>query len=151
MLVAYRKRFLRHQVPDRILFQVMKIQMKIGFIVDGQAEFRSLPSILSKIDTNEILVNPLYADLQPGANKLKLVRAALPSIRILARKGIDRILVLLDHERRATCIPTWRAELEDALADPCRNNGIVDVKVVLKAQMYENWLVSDLAAIRRMP
>jgi hypothetical protein len=119
--------------------------------VDGQAEFRSLAYIFSRIKTNDILMSPLYADLQPRAHKSKLVRAGLPAIRILARKGVQRIIILLDHEGRVMCIPKWGAELEAAFAGPCRENGVVDVKVVLKAQMYENWLVSDPRAIKEMP
>jgi hypothetical protein len=124
--------------------------MKIGIIVDGQAEYRSLARIFSSIRTRAKLLNPLYADLQPKAGTSKLVRAALPAVRVLAKKGAQRILIVLDHDHRADCPPGWRAKLEAAFGRPCKGVGVTDVKVVLKVQMYENWLISDPGAIRSM-
>jgi Domain of unknown function (DUF4276) len=125
--------------------------MKIGIIVDGQAEYRSLQRMLPRIDTNNDFIKILYADVQPRARTAKVVLAALPAIRVLGRKGARRILLLLDHDNRPVCIARWRTELEDALVTPCRINGVVEVSVVLKAEMYENWLVSDPRAIKSMP
>jgi Domain of unknown function (DUF4276) len=120
-------------------------------IVDGQAEFRTLRSIFPRIRTRATLMGPLWADLQPGGGIPKIVRAASPALKALASKGAQRILILLDHENRPQCVPTWRAALEAAFDRASRNAGVADVKVVLKVRMYENWLISDPAAIKSMP
>jgi hypothetical protein len=125
--------------------------MKIGMIVDGQGEFRSLAKIFRRVRTEHILLSPLYADLQPKAGTLKLVRAALPAVRVLAKKGAQRVLIILDHEDRPECVPSWRSRLEAAFNQPCKNAGVVEVRVVLKVQKYENWLISDPGAIKSMP
>ena len=123
--------------------------MRIGMIVDGQAEFRSLPKMFSRINTRSTLIRPLYADIQPKARPEKIVRAIWPSVHVLARKQVRHILVLLDHERRSECVPNWRDTLESALSDKCGGMGIENIKVVMKVQMYENWLVSDPTAVRK--
>ena len=82
--------------------------MKIGMIVDGQAEYRSLAKTFPRIETDDQLLNPLYADIQPKARPEKLVRAALPSLRLLAKKRAQLILIILDHENRPECVPNWR-------------------------------------------
>ncbi len=125
--------------------------MRVGIIVDGQAEFRSLACLYPKIDTASTLLKPLYADLQPHARPAKIVRSALPAVRILAKKKVERVVICLDLENRSMCAPGWRDEIESAFLMPCKVEGIFDVKVVLKAQMYENWLVSDTTVFTKCP
>ncbi len=121
--------------------------MRIGLIVDGQAEYRSLALLYPRIDTSATIFNPLYADIQPHSSPTRIVRASLPAIRILARRGANRVVVCIDHEHRPECIPRWRDQLETALNLRCVEEGISDVRVALKAAMFENWLVSDTVAV----
>lgn len=125
--------------------------MRIGLIVDGQAEFRSLPKLYSRIQTAAVILKPLYADIQPRANVTKIVRSSLTAARVLQQRNVDRLILCMDHERRPECIPTWRVAVEQALAARCAQIGIHDVKVVLKAEMYENWLVADVGAFGKKP
>lgn len=124
--------------------------MKIGIIVDGQAEYRSLQGICQRVDTDYTVLKPLYADMQPNAVPAKIVRSAQTHLQIFAAKKVDRVIICLDQENRAACTPAWARILERAFAASRARTGINEIIVVLKVRMYENWLVSDVNALKTL-
>lgn len=128
--------------------------MKIGFIVDGDAEFAALPRLLPKIETmDELLGRVVKASVHPLGGMGKLVRGLMHSVRILVlQRGVGLVVVLLDREQRERCCGELAEELRSALKAECASEGLkVRIEVVLKDRMFENWLVADLEALRSSP
>jgi hypothetical protein len=124
--------------------------MRIVTVVDGQAEFRSLPHLFRRIESSHQLLNPLYADLQPHAPIQRIVRTIGKKIPILQRKG-DAALVLIDRESRTECPAELAAQLSAGLAPVCQGSSLQSITVIVKDRTYENWLISDpdtLVALR---
>ena len=124
--------------------------MRIGLVVDGQAEFRSLGSIFSRIDSESTFLKPLYADMQPNAAPAKIVKATRTHLQVFAKKRVDRVVVCLDHEHRPECPCDWAHELEREFEVAIQGLELQEVLVVLKMRMYENWLVSDIDTLKVM-
>ncbi len=124
--------------------------MKIGVIVDGQAEQYSLGAFYERIETQSTIFKPLYADIQPNSNPKKILRKALPVIRILAKKDVDRVIICLDREQRLDCVPLWREQLEALIQPAALNEGVGEAHIVLKDRMFENWLVSDVTVFKKL-
>ena len=128
--------------------------MRIGFIVDGDAEFGSLPRLLSKVDTREELLGRVVkASVHPLGGIGKLVRGLMHSVRVLVlQRKVDLAVVLLDREQRPDCCGALATELKDALVAECAREGLaVQIEVVFKDRMFENWLIADLDALRSCP
>jgi len=124
--------------------------MRFGPIVDGQAEFFSLPKLIPRIPGNHIILRPLRADIQPYSPIPRIVQAVKSRLHIHASKGADVALVVLDRESRMDCPGEWGQRLESALRVGCAGCGIDRFKVVVKNRMFENWLISDPHAIAGM-
>lgn len=114
--------------------------MKVGTIVDGQAEVFAVQNLFRNIPIPNVqLLKPLYADMQPRATPHQIARAARGTCTILRAKSVDLIVVLIDHEDRDGCPSVFAGSLRIAFADL----GIVGVEVVVKHRKLENWLVGD--------
>ncbi|MFL6215464.1 MAG: DUF4276 family protein [Blastocatellia bacterium] len=124
--------------------------MRIGPIVDGQAELYSLPKLLPRIATPHTILQPLYADIQPTAPIPQIIRAVKSRLNIHVARRADIALILIDLEDLGTCAGAWAQELEHGLREGCSGYGINDFKVVIKHRMFENWLISDITAIRSL-
>jgi hypothetical protein len=122
--------------------------MRIGIIVDGQAEFRSLPKFISKVGSPYTILSPVYADIQPFAPAKQIARTVKGRLPVL--KSPDRVLVLMDLENRDVCPAGWAKEVETALNYTCSEAGTPLLAVVVKVSCFENWLVSDVDAFDHM-
>ncbi|MCA1702525.1 MAG: DUF4276 family protein [Actinobacteria bacterium] len=120
--------------------------MRIGFIVDGDAEYASLRLLFAQLEaaTANTLLGPVVAKFHPEAPYGTIARASLPKIKLLEAKGADRVVLLLDRERREACSGEISHGLATALGPRCRS----DLHVVVKDRQFENWLLSDLRAFR---
>lgn len=119
--------------------------MKVGIIADGQAEAAALGFLVERMRmANCVPLKPLYADMQPYAPAAQVVKASESRIKILAQRGVDRFVVLLDRESNVACPGDFSASLESAY----RRAGFGNVVVVIKNRAFENWLVGDPEAIR---
>lgn len=125
--------------------------MRIGLIVDGEAEFRSLQGFDQRIETPHTLVGVLRADIQPYAPTPQIVRAVKGRVPTLANRRAELIFVLIDRENRDVCPGQWASELAQALETSYADYGVRAFKVVIKNSCYENWLVSDTTAFAQMP
>lgn len=121
--------------------------MKIGVIVDGQAESQALCYIFKNISIPGLqLINPLYADMQPKASPEQIARAAHGKLCILQEKNVDKIIVLIDNEDRPSCHIEFAKKIKQAfnkLFD-------IDVYVVVKYKCFENWLISDPVGLSKL-
>jgi hypothetical protein len=121
--------------------------VKVGIVVDGSAESQALRLCFDRNRLPGItLLAPLYAEMQPRSTPQQMARAASQRLRQLEARDVDRIVVLVDREVSCTCPVTFSADLEDAFSA----FGHQGVKVVIKDYMYENWLISDVAALRSL-
>lgn len=122
--------------------------MKIGIVVDGDAEALALRRLVGKLQIPSCcLENPLYADLQPKATPHQIARSAADKVELLIGRGVDRVVLLLDREDQETCPGDRAVELESAF----RDLGYEQVQVAIKDRCYENWLIADLSALRALP
>lgn len=120
--------------------------MKIGVVVDGQAESMALRGITGRINTSgKTILAPAYADMQPRSTAQQIARAAQSKVEFLAARGADQILVLIDMEDNPGCPGDYSARLQNGFA----NLGL-DVIVIAKVRCFENWLIADPAAFKKM-
>lgn len=117
--------------------------MKIGILVDGQAEFTAMPKVLPRIETPHKILDPLFAPIQPLAPIGQIVHALKARLHILANRGVHKVVVLIDFETRNSCIGEWAFTLETAIRNRYSNMGIAEFNVVIKDTKFENWLISD--------
>lgn len=124
--------------------------MRIGLIVDGQSEYRSLDLLLKRIEIPNVLVGVLLSNIQPHAPTPQIAKAMVGQIRILAHRQANMVIALIDREERPTCPGQWASEIAQALSRSYASYGI-RFGVVVKDTCYENWLISDTAVFRAMP
>jgi hypothetical protein len=118
--------------------------MKIGIVVDGVSEYRSLSALYPQLDalSGNQLIGPLRAPIAPLAPPGVIARQCVPRITQLLGRGAGKVVVMFDRETRTDCAGSIATSVETRL----RNEGI-EAKVVLKNRMFENWLVADINAI----
>ncbi|QWV94885.1 DUF4276 family protein [Geomonas oryzisoli] len=121
--------------------------MKIGIIVDGQAESQALRFIVDKIKiAGTQIVAPLYSDLQPRATPHQIVRSACGKIEILNAKNVDQIVLLIDLDDRRECHVAFADSINKAISDMKLPN----ITAVVKNKCFENWLIADHNGISKM-
>jgi hypothetical protein len=121
--------------------------VKVGIVVDGQAESQALRRLLPKIKApGRNLAGPAYADIQPKASAAQIARAVLGKLKILQGGGAGAFVVLIDCEDPGRCPGVFAREIEHALAK-LKWPG---VHVVVKRLKFENWLIADVQALTKM-
>jgi hypothetical protein len=123
--------------------------MKIGILVDGLAEYHALPKLLSRLESShQVLSQPLKCDIQPFATPAQMALAASKKFQILLAKGAESIVVLVDKETRPDCTVELVHSVErEARARLREMSAGVNLQVVLKVSMFENWLIADPEAL----
>jgi hypothetical protein len=119
--------------------------LRLGLVVDGESEFKSLPLLYPALSSGcgAQILTPILAKMMPTAPVPVIARACTQAIRQLDGRRADKIIVLLDHESQDRCPPQLAADLQLVLAAVA--NAAVDV--VIKDRMFENWLVADCNAL----
>jgi hypothetical protein len=122
--------------------------MKIGVLVEGQAEFRGLPFLLPRLGSPHQVLSPLVCNIHPFASPAQMALAASKRFPILLAKGAESIVILFDKETRQDCM----VELVQAVEREARVrlqefSATIKLQVVLKVSMFENWLISDPQAV----
>jgi len=123
--------------------------VRLGILVDGEAEFRSLPLIVPKLSSPHTIVGVFRADIQPKSSTGQIVHAINKRRPILELRRADAFLILVDREDRPECAGTWASEI---LRGVNSANGTPACSgVVVKNRTFENWLLGDVDAIASMP
>ncbi len=125
--------------------------MKIGIIVDGDGEFLSLSKLIDKLAITNKVLAPIKADIQPNASFHHIAMKTAVGITILLRKEVNRIIVLIDREQRPECPGEIAEKIQKRIQDSHLKHGSVEIFVVLKDRMFENWLIADPHAFSKMP
>jgi len=126
--------------------------MKIGLLVDGQAEFQGLRHLLPRLGSPHQILPPLYCDIQPFSNPAQMALRAKKKFPILLARGAEKILILIDKESRPECTGDLVRQIENASrAQLSALAPEVDLGVVLKVSTLENWLIADPLALRDLP
>lgn len=121
--------------------------MKIGIIVDGDAEMEALKLLTERLAIEGIqILTPIYANMQPRASVGQIVRAAVDKLGILKNRQAARVIVLIDRENRTECTGDWAKQLEEAF----QKLGHSQVCVVVKNRKFENWLISDVNVFKAL-
>lgn len=124
--------------------------MKIGLIVEGDAEYHALPNLLPRVASPHTILRPLRCPVDPKSPPALIAHvAATKSFPILIAKGVDLIVLLLDKENRPECTIELVQEIEREARS--RLDEKVDLRVVLKVTKLENWLVADPLVLLDLP
>jgi hypothetical protein len=120
----------------------------IGLIVDGEAEYRSLPLLLPRLGLpSQILQPPLTIAANCNVPIGHIVRAAATRFPILASRGATAAALLIDRETNQECPGILAARITAALRPSCTPGAIRQITVVIKNSKFENWLVADVDAV----
>lgn len=121
--------------------------MKIGIVVDGDAESQALKLLTRRITISRCqIIDPIFARMQPKSTPDQIVRMARGKVDILLAKGVDQILVLIDREDNKECPGIFADRIKNAFA----RAGYGGVSVVVKDRCFENWLVADVDALEQL-
>jgi hypothetical protein len=91
------------------------------------------------------LQDPIKYDLQPKAPIPQIALRCVRAIRLIEDR-VTSVIVLLDREDRPECC----GALATAIGSRVRPDVSCGVEVVIKNRTFENWLVSDLTALRAL-
>jgi len=124
--------------------------MKTAIVVDGEAEYKSLPLILKRcshqgLRTVLVLKCPGHPKSNPQRIAHAIARKANPVVRV---KRLDRIIALIDLEDLSQRASERARQLEEALRGELN---VESIDVVVKDKKYENWLIADVDALRQLP
>lgn len=121
--------------------------MKIGIAVDGQAECIAWRVFINKLrQCGHAILDPVYADVQPKATAATIARAAIPKLSLLRQQEACRFILLIDFEDKNGCPSKHSKDIEAAFKSLSWN-----VSVVTKVKCFENWLIADIEAIKKLP
>jgi len=128
--------------------------MRIGILVEGRAEYESMPFIISKCQfQNHTILKPLHCNVHPKASLEKIAETIANSrYRIFQSQNIDKLVVLLDKEdndqSECSIVRSLEAKLNERKD---AYNFKAEIAVVLKVTKYENWLVADRSVFKQYP
>lgn len=121
--------------------------MRVGIIVDGDAESLALRNLTRRITIPGVQVaDPIFAPMQPGASPARIVAAAKGRLETLVHlRRVNKVLILIDREARSECPGEWATSLCSCF----HAAGYRLVSVIIKNRKLENWLISDTDVFRR--
>jgi hypothetical protein len=126
--------------------------MKIGFLVEGQAEYYSLPKLFPRLRSRHKLLNPLLCPMQPLSTPGQIAYVASKKFPLLLERKVDRIVILIDKETRQECTGELASAIANAASERLgKLSSRVALSVVIKVARYENWLVADPASLQALP
>lgn len=121
--------------------------MKIGIIVDGDAESQALKLLTQRINIPNVqILDPLYADIQPKSAPGQIAKSVKPKLDILIARRVNQVVVLIDREDQPKCPSELAKEIEDAF----RKLGHLNVSIAIKNRCFENWLISDTQVFKKL-
>ena len=119
--------------------------MKLGIICDGSGEQEALRELIKhKALGCSTCLQPLFAGMQPKTTAQQIAKKCETPIGYLQKRAVDRVIVLLDLEDRGECPGGWASTLQAAFQYKFPG---IDIQIVIKNRMFENWLLADPDAI----
>jgi hypothetical protein len=117
--------------------------------VEGQSEFTALPHLKDQLcsETSTSSVKILHACYDPHGRPQRVVKGCRGAVKQLAGRKFDLAVVLIDRESQAKNPAEIARVLEAAFSSADLG---IPVAVVVKDRCFENWLVADLAALRKL-
>ena len=120
--------------------------MKVGIVVEGQAELLALKRLLLKIHAPGRHLTAAHAPMQPHARPGQIAAAAVKKLAALRADGAQALVLLIDCEIPGRCPSQFAKTIQQALA----RLEWPGVHVVVKRYKFENWLIADVDALREM-
>lgn len=121
--------------------------MKVGIVVDGDAESQALKLLMQRIEIEGVQwLKPAHAKMHPSSPPGRIARTAIKKVDIQRDRGADLIVVLIDREDRDECPPAFARQIKQAFAQL----GYDDITVVVKNRTFENWLIADIDALKEL-
>lgn len=123
---------------------------RIAIVTEGDSEVASLPLLREQLEhrTHNQIVGHFKVAVPPDAAVAVVGRACAKLIRVAEAKRPDRVVFVLDRETQQECPGGIAASITAEIRRHCAFD---DIRVVLKNQVYENWLLADLEALRAQP
>jgi hypothetical protein len=123
--------------------------VKVGVVVEGQSEFTALPELREQLlrETSATSLRVLHACYDPLGSPARIVKACRGVIKQLVGRNFDLAIVLIDREEQSSSAPEIAKTLEASFASAGMG---LPISVVVKDRCFENWLVADLAALRKL-
>lgn len=128
------------------------LKVRIGFLVDGRSEYEALPEFLQRCQSpHELISRVLLAHVHPEGTPAQIAHQLMKKMPVLGSRQVDRVVVLLDHERHPQCAGTRASEIELHINQRLRQRSLAfEATVVVKYRSLENWLVADLDVLSEM-
>lgn len=121
----------------------------IGLVVEGTSEYYAVPRLLQRLGLR--YCTPAVFHGQPVELPPEAVgKRALPYVRAQSRKGVSKVVVIVDREDREQCAPDFAAGVRCYLLANlgARTRGAQrQVTVVSPDRKIENWLIADRAGL----
>lgn len=124
--------------------------MRIGIVTEGESEYDTLADLFHRINPSHFIVGSTLTKAQPTAPLPVIARELKRDIRVLSAEKVDLIVILLDRERLDDCPGDHAAKIRQQVLGDCVA-GDITVEVIIKNSKFENWLISDLNALRAHP
>lgn len=121
--------------------------MKIVVLTEGASEYKSLPLLFVEIHgltENRLLSPPLKVNISPDAPPKIIAKACSSRLKLAAAEGAEAAVLILDREKQTACPGLIARKIESEID----SLGLLATYVVLKNRTFENWLISDLSALK---
>lgn len=127
--------------------------MRIGVIVDGESEYRSIGSVLNALQSESFQLVGVARCLGMH-HESSIEKQASDAVRTIkssmATKNPEKVVIVVDFETRAACPGVFALRLSEIVRNLALREDIVyDIELVLKVRTYENWLVADVNNLRQ--
>jgi hypothetical protein len=125
--------------------------VRISFVVDGQTEYHYLLGLLRQSGTsNKLIGPPVLCEMQPYAPVKHIAYRIAKKMPIALQKRPNLVVVTIDLENREDCPASFASALGTEILKRLPSYTNFGISIVIKVRTFENWLVADLAAIKRL-
>ena len=117
----------------------------LGLVVEGFSEYYAVPVLLKRLNVRSA-IPAVFHGQSDEMNASALSRRMLPEVRAQLRKGIRKLLIILDCESRPTCAPNLAATVRDEVGRRLSESAVAvrcTIAVVCADRKLENWLLAD--------
>lgn len=122
--------------------------MRISIVSEGDAEYYSLAALFGRVAPRDTILQATKVNVHPTAPFECLIpRLAETVSMVIESQSPDIVYVLLDLETLDEC-PGERASSIEAALTAALAPVATPIHVVIKNRKYENWLVSDIEAVK---